>query len=114
MSYGIYDFDVEQGSTFGADLTVKDGSNNVRDLSNYTARMHIKAHRGEPTPTAIWNSGDEITMSATSPNIRITVAASNTAGYASGVYEHDLEIELSGVVEKVLVGKIKVKGEVSQ
>lgn len=114
MAYGVYDFVVEQGTTFGADLTVKDESGNIRDLSSYSARMHIKTHRGESTPSAIWNSGDEITMAATGPNIRITVSASSTAGYTSGVYEYDLEIELTGVVEKVLAGKIKVKGEVSQ
>jgi hypothetical protein len=114
MAYGIYDFEVEQGTTFGADLTVKDEDGNIRDLTTYTARLYIKTHRGEATPTDIWNSGQEITMQSVSPNIRITVGASATAGYLSGVYEYDLEIEQNNVVEKVLVGKIKVLGEVSR
>ena len=114
MAYGIYDFEVEQGTTFGADLTVKDENGDIRDLTTYTARLYIKTHRGEATPTDIWNSEQEITMQSVSPNIRITVGASATEGYLSGVYEYDLEIEQNNVVEKVLVGKIKVLGEVSR
>lgn len=114
MAYAIYDFDIDQGSTFGVDLTFKDADGTVRNLEDYTATMHLRTSFDEPDTTDIWNSGHEITLSATEPNIRLTVSASQTASYPVGSYEYDLEIEQVGVVEKVLQGKINVTNEATK
>lgn len=114
MAYGLYDFEVEQGTTFGMDITFKDQDDTLRPLANYTARIMMRTHLNEPTPTDIWNTGEEITVADTAPNLRLTVPASKTASYPVGSYDYDLEIELAGVVEKLLVGKIRITGEASR
>jgi hypothetical protein len=114
MAYGIYDFDVEQGTTFGLDVTFNDEAGTLRQLANYEARIDIRTYRGAPTATDTWNTGEEITVYDTAPNLRLTVPASKTATYAVGSYDYDLEIELSGVVEKLLQGKIRITGEATR
>lgn len=114
MAYGIYDFEVEQGTTFGVDVTFRDADGSTRPLANYAARIDIRTFRGAPTATDIWNTGEEITVFDTEPNLRLTVPASKTASYPVGSYEYDLEVELAGVVEKLLVGKIIITGEATR
>lgn len=114
MAYGIYDIEFEQGTTYGLDLTFKDQDEVLRPLSDYTATMMIRTYRAAENAQDNWNSGDEITLYDTAPNLRLTVPASKTASYPVGSYEYDLEVELDGVVEKLLTGKVKVTGEASR
>tara|TARA_S200002703_G_scaffold26470_2_gene22734 strand:+ start:543 stop:887 length:345 start_codon:yes stop_codon:yes gene_type:complete len=114
MAYGIYDFEVEQGETFGLDITFTDEEGTLRQLANYEARIDIRTFRGAATATDTWNTGEEITVHDTAPNLRLTVPASKTAGYATGSYDYDLEVELAGVVEKLLVGKVMITGEATR
>ena len=114
MAYGIYDFEVEQGETFGLDLTFSDEDGTLRQLADYEARLDIRTYRGAETATDRWNSGEEITLHNTAPNLRLTVSATKTASYKTGSYEYELEVELSGVVEKLLVGKIMITGETTR
>lgn len=114
MALGFHNIEVEQGVTYGLDLTFKNGDGTIRDLTAYAARLMFRTHLEANTPQDIWNNGEEITLSSTAPNLRITASASKTSSYPVGTYEYDLEVELSGVVEKVLAGKLRVIGEVSK
>lgn len=114
MAFGIHDFEIEQGETFGLDLTFKDEDGTLRPLSTYTARIDLRTFRGAATATDRWNTGEEITVHDTAPNLRLTVPASKTATYETGSYDYDLEVELAGVVEKLLVGKVMITGEATR
>ena len=114
MAYGIYDIEIEQGTTYGLDLTFIDENEVLRPLSTYDARMMLRTYKAAAEAQDNWNSGDEITLFDTAPNLRLTVPASKTASYPVGSYEYDLEVELAGVVEKLLTGKVIITGEASR
>ena len=42
MAAGTYDVIVDQGSDFALEVTIKDDSTNVTDLTGYSARAHIR------------------------------------------------------------------------
>ncbi|MBU97618.1 MAG: hypothetical protein CL429_00855 [Acidimicrobiaceae bacterium] len=114
MAFGIYDIEIEQGETFGLDLTLNDESGALRPLVNYVARLVFRTFTSSVSATDSWETGNEITTHDTAPNLRITVPATSTAAYPVGFYDYDLEIELSGIVEKVLRGKVQITGEASR
>lgn len=114
MSAGIYNIDLEQGSDYGLDITYKDGSGAVFDLtSSYSARMDI---RDSPTSSgshiSLTNSNGRLilhTSSSATPNIKINLSSGETAALDFDTAFYDLEISSGGsTAEKVIRGRVKL------
>jgi hypothetical protein len=115
MPASIYDIICEQGATLVREITYKDSSGVVVNLSTYTARMKVRSSRGAPgVQLTLATSGAGITVNSVG-EIEITVPAVTTAIIPAGKYRYDLEVvSSSGVVSRVVEGEFVVSGEVTR
>lgn len=110
---GTYNTETYQGDTFTRTFTCRDSNQDLYDFTGFTARMQLR--------TAI--DAEDVTLELTTENDRISfddgtvtilVDAETMAGIDPGSYRYDLELVSGDVVTKLLVGKIKVKAEVTR
>ena len=115
MAAGVYNFTVDQGSTWKRSVIIKDSAGAVLNLTGYTARMQVR-RRIESTTVLIelTTTNGAITVTPTLGKLNFALSASQTATLSqSGVY--DLEIVSSGgEVTRMLEGQFIVKPEVTR
>ena len=111
MSAGIYNFTLEQGTTFSKVITVKqDGS--ALNLSGYSARSQLRATHDASTIALTLTA---TVSDASNGKITISATAAATAGVEEGIYVYDLEMESGGgVVTRLIEGKVTVTPEVTR
>lgn len=115
MTAAQHNLTCEQGSTFVKKLTVTDTATPpvARDLSAHTARMQVRPDVDSTTKLLdLTSAGGDITLNS-SGVIQITVNATTTAALSQGGI-YDLEIEASGVVERVIQGNFDLSKEVTR
>ena len=117
MSAGKYNFEIEAGATFTRTITYADSEGTPIDLSGATVRMQIRDNYSSQSPSISLSSATSgITLSlSTVGQFTITMTASQTEnlGIQQGVY--DVEVEYtSGVVERILEGRVKILKQVTQ
>lgn len=112
-----YSFDIDQGSTHTFSLTYKDSSGNAVDLSSHTPQMDVRDKFLNDTGSNLLFSltdGDGIdTTNASTGTLAITINATRSALLVDAEYRYDLEIEDSGVITRLIQGKISVKKQVT-
>ena len=114
MEPATYDFSIYQGATWSRYLTYKTAAGVVVNLTGYAARMTIRRTYGAAAILALGTASplSGITVAATSPNITITITATQTAALDFEYAVYDLEIESAGgVVTPLLRGRITLKNE---
>jgi hypothetical protein len=115
-----YALNIHQGSTLTVPIRwYTDATATVlRDLSTYTARMHVRERYSSAETVLEIENGDGITLSDGSGGENIEISVSDTVTAAlpapfSGVF--DLEVvSAGGVVTKVLYGPVKIRPEVTR
>lgn len=113
---GNYDFTLYQGATFLRTLTWQDENETAINLTGYTARMHLRTSQDAETPFVILTTENGgITLGGSAGTITLTISAGDTAEITetSGVYDLEI-ISGSGVVTRLLAGKILVSKEVTR
>lgn len=107
---------IMQGETFIARFTWLDASEEAIDLTGYTARMQVRHSYADIDiydPLVDITDEDAIALD-NAGNIVITLADDVTEGIKAGDYVYDLELNLGGVVTKLLTGKVNVIPEVTR
>ena len=114
MSAGAYDITCEQGTTFNRTLTVKDSNGDARDLSTYTARMHVRrTTASSSTLIELTTENNRISLNS-SGQITLSLTANETAALAEGgVYDLEL-VDSSSNVERVVEGAFILDLEVTR
>jgi hypothetical protein len=119
-----YNLDIIQGSTFSAQLTIKDSGGNRVDLSDYSVRGHIKYNYGTGASLVDLDPSVNVGATLTPPtssytaasgviDVKLTAAQTATLPVIMGVY--DIETyNNDGEVNKVLDGKARVHPEVTR
>lgn len=103
-----------QGASFDYTLTWNVGGSAV-DLTNYTARMQVRASYDSHTAVLSLTSGSGITLGGTAGSIFIEAAPITTAAIASGQYVYDLElVTQGGAVTRLVEGTFTVDPEVTR
>jgi hypothetical protein len=115
MAAGIYNFTIEQGTTFTRTFKYKDANGDPVDLSSHAVRMQIRKNIGGDLISSFTEEGtDKFTVGGTGNNeFTLSISASTTASYTFSTAVYDIEIELGGVVTRLLQGKIKLSKEVT-
>lgn len=110
---GSYDFTIYQGATFSRVLTWKDDSDNLINLTGYTARMQIRQRVGGDVLTTLTTENGGITLGGAAGTITLTISATNTAAITmDGVY--DLEMVSGSTVTRLLQGSVTLSKEVTK
>jgi len=113
---GTYDFTLYQGATFSRVITWKEDSDNLIDLSGYTARLMARESL----------DADEVFLNLTTENggivlgdedgtITLSISAADTSAITATAGVYDLElISGSGIVTRLLQGGIVISKEVTR
>ena len=108
----VANLSIDQGATFTSDITVKDITGNVFDLTGYTAVAKLaKGYSSTRTRTAMTTA---FATDRTTGVLTISLTADQTSALDPERYVYDVEITSStGTVTRVLEGIITVRPEVS-
>ena len=103
---------LDQGTTFSANITVKDASGAVRDIPNHTARSQFRRS---------YYSSNSYSFIATVPvgtdgNVFLQMNAETSTNVTAARYLYDVEIvsNSSGSVERVAEGIVVVTPEITR
>ena len=112
---GTHNFICEQGATFTREITWLDSEGVPVNLTNYTARMQVRATASSAsTLLSLTSSGGDITLGGTAGTITIAISATATAAVAAGCYVYDLELVDGATVYRLLQGDFTVDAEVTR
>lgn len=112
-----YDLVIDQGATFTRTFVYKDDDGNVIDLTDYEARMQIRAH-----PTSVQyvysttTDGGDLTITAGEGKVALEIPDDTTQAFpAPFVGAYDIEIESpDGVVTRLVEGSVRVTPNVTR
>ena len=107
----IANLQVDQGTTFTSDVTVKDANGNPFDLTGYSARA--KLAKGYQSTKTRQDFTTTIASDATSGVVTLTLPATQTTALDDTRYVYDLEIQTGDVVTRVIEGLISVRPQVT-
>tara|TARA_R110002050_G_scaffold249951_3_gene387856 strand:- start:3239 stop:3613 length:375 start_codon:yes stop_codon:yes gene_type:complete len=124
MAAGNYSFTIEQGTTFERVFKYKDENGAPVDLTGYDVRMQIRSTYGSDILANLTSGSGDFVISVppdaadgvTDKNqIKLTISATHTAAYTFDQALYDIELESgTGVVTRLLQGKIKLSREVTK
>ena len=113
-----YNLDVIQGSTYSAQLSIKNSDGTPVDLNGYFVRGHIKYSYGDETAlldlTPEVNITSPLTAASGVIDIKLTAVQTATLPIIMGVYDIETYRNDTGEVNKVLDGKVRVHPEVTK
>ena len=130
MAAGIYNFTIEQGTTFQRTFKYKDASGDPLDLSDHEVRMQVRSDLADNSGTLLneFKSGSNTSgglfilsssIAGTDVNktdqftLFISASTTTSMSFNSAVYDIEIENTGSGIVTRLLQGKIKVSKEVT-
>lgn len=119
MSAGVYNLEIEQGSTYTLQITLKDDQGAARDLTGYQARGQIRKSAQDITKIC------DLTCTISTPAsgiIVITLPASTSSAIQlrgcnysnTSTFYYDIEIYQSTYVERILNGSAIISPEVTK
>jgi hypothetical protein len=96
MSAKLYDFSIEQGTSFRLSLIYKDSNGDVIDLTNYCARLTMKTGNNEYKTFSSLNtnfSEYKFTIDGPQGTITLLIPATTTNNYNFNSAKYDLELQ---------------------
>ncbi len=96
MSAKLYDFSIEQGTSFRLSLIYKDSNGDVIDLTNYCARLTMKTGNNEYKTFSSLNtnfSEYKFTIDGPQGTITLLIPATTTNNYNLNSAKYDLELQ---------------------
>ncbi|MFN4894210.1 MAG: hypothetical protein ACK5HO_00315 [Pseudomonadota bacterium] len=114
MAAGLYDIIIEQGATFTLNATWKDSTGAPVNLTGYSARMQVRPSYESEEVLASLVSPTNITLGGALGTIVATIAATDTQKLTMQEGVYDLELEIGGVVTRLLQGKAIISWEVTR
>ena len=123
MAAGIYNFTIEQGTTFKRTFKYKDSTGTAISLESHAIRMQVRKTvesstvelsitetSGNGTPATVFD------VSTTNTNeFDLIISKEDTAAMSFNTAVYDIEIQdASGNVTRLLQGKIKLSKEVTR
>jgi hypothetical protein len=112
MAAGKYNIQIDQGSDFNIDLTVKeDGS--VKDLTGYSARAQMRSKKSDASAAATFTC---TVTDASGGVIKMSLPNSTSSALTAGRYYYDLEIYTASdaIVKRLLEGEVTVDREITR
>lgn len=111
---GIYNFTLDQGSTWTLQIIYNDPSGTPINLTGYTAEMQIRRKFDSDTPVlTLSTSNGGITIVGATGTLNL-IATDEQAAIDPGLYVYDLELSTGGVRTRLIQGTVTVSGEVTR
>jgi len=114
MAAGIYNFTMDQGSTWTVSLVYKDSDGNPIDLTGYTAKMQLRRKFDSATAAlTLATGGQGIVITGPTGTIAITATDEQTEAIDAGLYVYDLDLNNAGIITRLIQGQATVSAEVT-
>jgi len=112
MAAGKYNIQIDQGSDFDIDLTIKENGS-VKDLTGYSARAQMRSKKSDTSPAASFTC---TVTNATGGVIKMSLGNAVSSALTAGRYFYDLEIYISSdiIVKRLLEGEVIIDREVTR
>jgi hypothetical protein len=111
---GIYNFVMDQGSTFTLQMVYQNGAGTPINLTNYTAKMQLRLKYGDPVAAlTLTTENGGITINGPTGTINILATDEQTLALDPVFYVYDLDIITGGTIERLIMGQITVRPEVT-
>ncbi len=111
---GIYNFTLDQGSTWTLQIVYKDSNGNPINLTGYTAEMQVRRKFDSDTAVlTLSTSNGGITIVGATGTLNL-IATDEQAAIDPGLYVYDLELSTGGVRTRLIQGTVTVSGEVTR
>lgn len=115
MTAGTYLITADQGATFTRTIIWKDGNNVPVNLAGYTARMQVrKDYFSTVASLTLTTENGRITLGGSTGSVVLLVSAADMTLLESNMYVYDLELEIGGVVTRLIQGTFTVNAEVTR
>ena len=113
MTAGIYNFTIDQGSTWTLQLIYKDPNGAPINLSGYTAKMQLRSKFDSADAVLTLTSGSGITIDGPTGTINLVATDEQTEAIKSGFYVYDLELSNGGVITRLIQGQVTLSPQVT-
>ena len=105
MSAGVYNFEIEQGTTTTIVLTIRDQASALVNLTGYTATMNIGS-------SVTLTSSDGITLGGAAGTVTITITPT-VSRQIHGNTKYELDLTSGAATTRPVKGRIRVRAEVA-
>jgi len=112
-----YNFQIFQGEDLTFTTVYKDSAGDVIDLTGYTARMQARPTYEDVTDPAILDlvSPTNIVITPAEGKLAFTITNAQSSAMPPAEYVYDAElVDGTGVVKKILFGKLTILPEVTK
>jgi hypothetical protein len=114
MTAGIYNFTIDQGSTFYLNLIYQDSNGVPINLTGNTARMQLRRTFTSPVADlTLTTASGAIVITGATGNILITITDELTGTLEPGFYLYDLELDNGGVITRLIQGQVTLAQQVT-
>lgn len=114
MTAGIYNFTIDQGSTWTLQLVYNDPNGAPINLSGYTAKMQLRSKfNSSDAVLTLATGGQGITINGPTGTINLVATDEQTGAIASGFYVYDLELENGGAITRLIQGQVTLSPQVT-
>ena len=111
---GIYNFVMDQGSTFTLQMVYQNGAGTPINLTGYTAKMQLRLQYGDPVAAlTLTTENGGITINGPTGTINLLATDEQTLTLDPTFYVYDLDIITGGTIERLIQGQITVRPEVT-
>lgn len=108
---GIWDFTIEQGSTFSRTITWKDQSGSPVDITGFTAQMKIKGILSDVITLTHENG---LTLGGSAGTIKVEIAATMSSSFDFTKAKYDLELYNGAYTKRLLKGSVLLDKETTK
>ena len=114
MSAGIYNFTLDQGSTWTLQIVYEDPNGTPINLTGYNAQMKVrKKADSSAVVLSLATGGGGIVITGPTGTINITATDEQTATLDPIFYVYDLDLKLGGVITRLIQGQVTVRPRVT-
>ena len=111
---GIYNFTMDQGSTYTVQMVYLDPNGNPINLTGYTAKMQLRLQYGDPVAAlTLTTENGGITINGPTGTINILATDEQTLVLQPTFYVYDLDILSGGTIQRLVQGQVTVRPEVT-
>lgn len=118
MAAGVYNTTIEKGATFNLSVTYKDSAGTAVDLTGWTVRMHVRETPADSSPILTSEGGSPtiVLTKNSSGVITVTISAATTSALTATTAYYDIEAEQTstGIVRRILKGRVVISPEVTR
>ena len=101
---------IDQGSTYSVILDLTDENGDIFDLSGYSVNSQVRKWYTSSNAAATFTSS----INAASGELLLSLSSEQTGNLVAGRYVYDVEIEISGMVSRIVEGIVTVTPQVTR